>query len=119
VIEVAPTLNIAAGKAHWGLAGQVPDADLCRVAATDPGAADEAARAAAGRDLIVAFRDAHRSGATRDFVTAVLAARPDAVLMEMGLPYWLPPEGTYQAHVATFGASHASTLAAAEILDII
>jgi len=33
-------------------------------------------------------RDAHRSQSTQDLVTSVLADRPDAVLVEMGLPVW-------------------------------
>ena len=118
VVEVEPVLNMAAGKAHWGLTGWVPPADLRRVAAADPAAVDEAVEAAAGRALIVAFRDAHRSPSTQAFVTAVLAERPDAVLLEMGLPYWIPPAGSYQAHLATYGASRASTEAAAEVLGL-
>jgi beta-N-acetylhexosaminidase len=122
VVEVEPVLNMAAGQAHWGLTGWVPPAGLRRVAAADPEAAREAMRealkAAADRGLIVAFRDAHRSPATRDFVTALLAERPDAVLLEMGLPYWMPPAGAGQAHLATYGASRASTRAAAEVLGL-
>jgi beta-N-acetylhexosaminidase len=126
VVEVEPTVNIAAGKAHWGLSGWVPPADLHRVAAAGGavgGAGPEAsvaavARAAQGRPLIVVFRDAHRSADTRSFVTAVLAQRPDTVLVEMGLPYWMPPASTYEAHLATYGASRANTEAAAEYLGL-
>jgi beta-N-acetylhexosaminidase len=118
VVEVEPVLNMAVGNAHWGLTGWVPPADLRRVGAADPAAVDEAVKAAADRALIVAFRDAHRSPATRAFVTAVLAERPDAVLLEMGLPYWIPPAGSYQAHLATYGASRASTEAATEVLGL-
>jgi len=46
-------------------------------------------------------------------VEALLAARPDLVLVEMGLPLWRPPEGT--SYLATFGASRASAHAAAEL----
>jgi beta-N-acetylhexosaminidase len=122
VVEVEPTVNIAAGKAHWGLSGWVPPADLHRIAAAG-GAGPEASvaavvRAAQGRPLIVVFRDAHRSADTRSFVTAVLARRPDTVLVEMGLPYWMPPASTYEAHLATYGASRANTEAAAEHLGL-
>lgn len=118
VVEVEPVLNMAAGQAHWGLTGWVPPADMRRAAAADPAAVDEAVKAAADRALIVAFRDAHRSPSTQAFVTAVLAECPDAVLLEMGLPYWMPPAGSYQAHLATYGASRASTEAAAEVLGL-
>jgi beta-N-acetylhexosaminidase len=118
VVEVEPVLNIAAGEAHWGLTGYVGAGDLRRVAAGNPAAVDDALKAASGRGLIVAFRDAHRSLATQSFVGALLAQRPDAVLVEMGLPYWMPPEGTYQAHLATYGSSRASTDATAELLGL-
>jgi hypothetical protein len=36
----------------------------------------------------------------------------------MGLPYWQPPDGTYQTHLATYGASRACAQAAAELLGL-
>jgi beta-N-acetylhexosaminidase len=71
---------------------------------------------AAGRSLVVAVRDAHRDQRTLSLVTTLLAARPDLVLVEMGLPFWHPPEGT--SYLATYGASRASAHAAAELLGL-
>ena len=45
----------------------------------------------------------------------LLAARPDAVVVEMGLPVWHPPADVY---LVTFGATRASSLAAAELLGL-
>jgi beta-N-acetylhexosaminidase len=120
VIEVEGVLNMAAGRAYWGLAGWVPAEDLRRIAAVpDPGtAASSTLKAAAGRSLILVVRDAHRSPSTQDLVTFVLAERPDTVLVEMGLPYWQPPAGTYQSYLATYGASRANAQAAAEFLGL-
>jgi beta-N-acetylhexosaminidase len=118
VVEVEPLLNMAAGDAHWGLAGWVPADSLRRVSAHDSTAAAVTLKAATGRLLVLVVRDAHRSAATRALVTAVLAERPDTVLVEMGLPYWQPPEGTYQTYLATFGASRACAQAAAELLGL-
>ncbi len=120
VIEVEPLPNMAAGEARWGLGGWVPAGSSRRVpAAPDPAqSAAVTLKAAAGRSLVVVVRDAHRSPATRQLVTAVLAERPDTVLVEMGLPYWQPPEGTYQAYLASFGASRANAQAAAESLGL-
>jgi beta-N-acetylhexosaminidase len=70
---------------------------------------------AKGRGLIVVLRDAHRHAGQRAFTTALLAARPDAVLVEMGLPVWAP-EGAVQ--LATYGAAHANAQAAAERLGL-
>jgi len=91
--------------------------------AADNGAADgdrvDAAAilaAAAGRSLVAVVRDAHRDEQTRSLVSALLAARPDLILVEMGLPFWRPPEGT--SYLATYGASRASAHAAAELLGL-
>jgi beta-N-acetylhexosaminidase len=72
--------------------------------------------AAAGRSLVAVVRDAHRDEQTRSLVNALLAARPDLILVEMGLPFWQPPEGT--SYLATYGASRASAHAAAELLGL-
>jgi beta-N-acetylhexosaminidase len=72
--------------------------------------------AAAGRSLVAVVRDAHRDEQTRSLVSALLAARPDLILVEMGLPFWRPPEGT--SYLATYGASRASAHAAAELLGL-
>jgi beta-N-acetylhexosaminidase len=71
---------------------------------------------AAGRSLVVAVRDAHRDQRTLMLIRALLAVRPDLVLVEMGLPFWHPPEGT--SYLATYGASRASAHAAAELLGL-
>lgn len=120
VVEVEGVLNMAAGHAHWGLTGWVPAEDLRRIAVVpDPPAATASTlKAAAGRSLILVVRDAHRSPATQDLVTSVLAERPDTVLVEMGLPYWHPPAGTCQSYLATYGASRANAQAAAEVLGL-
>ena len=120
MVEVEPLVNMAAGEARWGLDAWVPAGSLRRVAAApDPGAAaSRALKAATGRSLILVVRDAHRSPATRSLVTAVLAERPDTILVEMGLPYWQPPAGAYQAYLATYGASRANAQAAAELLGL-
>jgi beta-N-acetylhexosaminidase len=120
VVEAEPLPNLAAGDARWGLGSWAPAGSSRRVAtAPDPArAAAVALKAAAGRSLVLVVRDAHRSPATRHLVTAVLAERPDTVLVEMGLPYWQPPDGTCQTYLATFGASRANAQAAAEFLGL-
>ena len=82
------------------------------------GTAAEILAAAANRSLVLVVRDAHRSESTRDLVLSVLAHRRDAVVVEMGLPLWRPPAGSYRTFVATYGASRASGQAAAEVLGL-
>ena len=50
-------------------------------------------------------------------VSDVLEARPDAIIVEMGVPAWTPPEGTI--YLATYGASRACAQAAAEALGLL
>jgi len=115
IIEVEPGENFAAGRFAWGLGPWAPAGSVRRI---HPAGASAASllEAAAGRSLVAVVRDAHRDGATRSLITALLAGRPDTVLVEMGLPLWRPPDGT--SYLATYGASRASAQAAAELLGL-
>jgi beta-N-acetylhexosaminidase len=118
VVEVVPPANVAVGPVPWGLQAWVPADSIVRVGVAAPDLTvriDAALAAASGRSLIVVVRDAHRHPAARQVVTRLLAARPDAVVLEMGLPVWRPPGGAY---VATYGAARTSGLAAAEVLGL-
>jgi len=120
IIEVEPQENIAAGRFGWGLGPWAPAGSIRRVSVLGNGEGTEGAAgilaAAAGRSLVVVVRDAHRDQNTRSLIGALLAARPDLVLVEMGLPLWRPPAGT--SYLATYGASRASAHAAAELLGL-
>jgi beta-N-acetylhexosaminidase len=112
VVEVEPEENIAAGRFTWGFEA------WAAVERVDPAAGDGAAAgsilaASAGRPLVLAVRDARTVLA---LVEEVLAARPDAVIVEMGVPAWTPPSGT--AYLATYGASRVCAQAAAEALGL-
>jgi beta-N-acetylhexosaminidase len=120
VLELDAQENIAVGDVPWGLRPWVPDASIQRIpaglAVADAAAVTGAALArAAGRGLIVVVRDAHRYPAVQAVVAGLAAARPDTVVLEMGLPLWIPPAGV---HVATFGAARANAQAAAEVLGL-
>ncbi|MFC5752501.1 glycoside hydrolase family 3 protein [Actinomadura rugatobispora] len=112
VVELESTGNIAVGPTPWGLSPWAPDA--VRAAGTD-GDVESVLDRAGGRGLVIVLRDAHRHAVQRSAATALLAARPDAVLVEMGLPVW-SPEGA--VHLATYGAAHANAQAAAERLGL-
>ena len=112
------------GPADGGLAdggpadGDGADGDRADNGPADGGRVDAAGilAAAAGRSLVAVVRDAHRDEQTQSLVSALLAARPDLILVEMGLPFWRPPEGT--SYLVTYGASRASAHAAAELLGL-
>jgi len=116
IIEMEPGENFAAGRFGWGLAPWAPAGSVRRIGPAGASAASLLA-AAAGRSLVAVVRDAHRDQATRSLITALLAARPDTVLVEMGLPLWRPPQDS--SYLATYGASRASAQAAAELLGLV
>jgi beta-N-acetylhexosaminidase len=64
--------------------------------------------------LVIVARDAHRHAWQRDAIERALALDADAVVVEVGLPYWRPDEGA--AFVATQGAARVNLEAAAERL---
>jgi beta-N-acetylhexosaminidase len=120
VVEVVPPDNMAAGSVPWGLGSWVQPGSLHRISTGAPGAElavtiDGLLGEATGRSLVVVVRDAHRYPAAADVVTRLLAARPDAVVVEMGLPVWRPPAPLY---LATYGAARTSSQATAELLGL-
>jgi beta-N-acetylhexosaminidase len=112
IVEFEPEENIAAGRFTWGFE---PWAAVKRIdpAAGDGAAAGSILAASSGRALVLAVRDARR---VLSLVEEVLAARPDAVIIEMGVPAWTPPPET--AYLATYGASRVCAQAAAEALGL-
>jgi beta-N-acetylhexosaminidase len=119
VVELRPLRNIAVGSVPWGLGPWLHDGvyriDTGPDEANRKHAVEEALTKAAGRPLVVVVRDAHRHPAARAVTTALLSARPDAVVVEMGLPLWRPASGGY---VATYGAARPNGQAAAEALGL-
>jgi beta-glucosidase-like glycosyl hydrolase len=113
IVEIQAPSNIAVGPVPWGFGPWVTDA-----VPVDAGDADARGllERADGRSLVIVVRDAHRYAGHRALVSTLLAARPDAVLVEMGLPVWRP-EGV--AYVATYGATRANARAAAEVIGLL
>lgn len=121
VVEFAPEHNIAIGaETPWGLgrplADLLPGTSTIRVHEHDlAGATDLPAillAGAAGRPVVLAVRDLHRHGWMGDAVRRLLSARPDAIVVEFGVPALV----TGAVHLATFGATRASGRAAAGLL---
>jgi beta-N-acetylhexosaminidase len=110
VVEVDAPSGMAVGEVPWGLSPWFPGTE--RVS-PDVAHADRLAASARDRDLVVVVRDAHRYPSAQALVNRLLSSRPDAVVVEMGLPIWRPDCG---AHVSTYGAAHVNGLSAAELL---
>lgn len=90
VVELRPEANFAAGRANHALTDVLPST--------------------AGGQLVLVVRDAHRYPWMRECVEA----HPEAVVVEIGLPHWRPPNA--HGWVATYGGSRASYEAVADLL---
>ncbi|GAA2303127.1 glycoside hydrolase family 3 protein [Nonomuraea roseoviolacea subsp. roseoviolacea] len=112
VVEVDTPPTIAVGDVPWGVAPWLPQAEVLRVRPADADA-DALLERATGRSLVVIVKDAHRYADSRALVSALVAARPDTIVVEMGLPVWRPGSAAY---IATYGAARANAQAAMELL---
>jgi beta-N-acetylhexosaminidase len=105
VIQFAAPRSIAAGDVPWGVA-----ASLAARGVDVMGGAVEAP----GESMVLVVRDLHRHAEHRAAVEAMLERRPDAVLVEMGVPALRPPAA--KAYIATHGSSRVCADAAAEVM---
>jgi beta-N-acetylhexosaminidase len=69
--------------------------------------------AAVFRPLVIVVRDAHRYAWQAEALRHLLSARPDAVVVEMGLP---ARSDLGAVHIATYGSARVCGQAAAEVL---
>jgi beta-N-acetylhexosaminidase len=117
VVQLRSTPSQAAGVVPWGVAdpltrlgARVNALELDAPPANIQGVLGEAA----GRSLVLVVRNLHRHPWMSAVTEAVLAQRPDAILVEMGLPACRPAAAA--AYLATHGASRVCGIAAAEVL---
>ncbi|GAA4818108.1 glycoside hydrolase family 3 protein [Streptomyces ziwulingensis] len=116
VASLAPAPNIAVGdETPWGVAAELlrllPGTATGSFSGPDAGA--EVLRAAGSRRVVAVVRDEHRHSWMATALDTVLAARPDTVVVEMGVPE-AAPRGAL--HLATHGAARVCGRAAAEAL---
>ncbi|MFD3941862.1 glycoside hydrolase family 3 protein [Streptomyces sp. NPDC058579] len=114
VVELGAEPNPAVGHTSWGvgelLASVLPGTVVVR---HDTEPADLLADVPRGAPLVITVRDAHQHPWITAAVARLTALRPDAVLVEMGLPHGTPPAARY---VLTHGAARVCAQAAAELL---
>ncbi|MET9498947.1 glycoside hydrolase family 3 protein [Streptomyces sp. NPDC006552] len=116
VAAFSPVANIAVGdETPWGvgpeLARLLPGTTTGSYTGPDAGAT---ALAEAGERRVVAVvRDEHRHAWMSEALDTLLAARPDTVIVEMGVP-GAAPRGAL--HIATHGAARVCGVAAAEVI---
>ncbi|WP_031076854.1 glycoside hydrolase family 3 protein [Streptomyces sp. NRRL S-118] len=116
VAAFAPVANIAVGdETPWGIGPEL--ARLLPGTATGTYAADVAVdrvlRDAGERRIVAVVRDVHRHPWMGRALDGLLAARPDSVVVEMGVNQ-APARGAL--HIATHGAARVCGTAAAEVI---
>jgi beta-N-acetylhexosaminidase len=118
VVRLTPQArSIAAGEVPWGLATPLAQRGVQVTAIEVHGPPVDVAglaASAAGRSLVLVVRDLHRHAWEAAAADELLALRPDAVVVEMGLPACRPHAA--RAYIATYGAARVCGLAAAELL---
>ena len=121
VVEFAPPRNIAIGaETPWGVGAPLddllPGTTAVRLTEEDLiGLADPVAPVLAGADgrpLVLVARDVHRHPWLAAALRRVLESRPDAIVVEMGVPVTV----VGGVHIATYGATRALGQAAAELI---
>ncbi|WP_079406063.1 glycoside hydrolase family 3 protein [Streptomyces sp. 3211] len=116
VATLAPVANIAVGdETPWGVAAELAGLLPGTGSGVYPqgASAGDILAAAGDRTVVAVVRDAHRHPWMAEAVDALVAARPDTVVVEMGLPRTEPRGALY---IATHGASRVCGRAAAEVI---
>jgi beta-N-acetylhexosaminidase len=112
VVDLVVAPSEAVGEVPWGLGPYLTDLlEGTEVLATTSATAEDVAKAADGRTVIVVTREAHRHAWARDLVTDMGKIGLDLVHVETGVPG--PDLGTV-ARVNTHGGSRVCLRAAAE-----
>ncbi|MEV6113300.1 glycoside hydrolase family 3 protein [Streptomyces sp. NPDC052109] len=114
VAQFEPARNIAVGdQTPWGVAAELQRLlpGTGSASFSGDGAGEAALAAAGGRRIVAVVRDEHRHDWMRSALDTLLAARPETVVVEMGLPQ-AAPRGAL--HIVTYGAARVCGVAAAE-----
>ncbi|MEU9359311.1 glycoside hydrolase family 3 protein [Streptomyces sp. NPDC048301] len=116
VAAFTPVANIAVGdETPWGIAAELtrmmPGTGTDTYDSERVSPVEDILRAADGRRVVAVVRDVHRHAWMGEALDALVAARPDTIVVEMGLPK-APPRGAL--HIATHGAARVCGTAAAE-----
>ncbi|MFD4525912.1 glycoside hydrolase family 3 protein [Streptomyces sp. NPDC058470] len=116
IVALTPVANIAVGdETPWGVTAELsrllPGTETGSFVGEDAGPV--ALSAAGTRRIVAVVRDEHRHPWMATALDTLLAARPDTIVVEMGVPQ-APPRGAL--HIATHGAANVCGRAAAEVI---
>ncbi|WP_435172980.1 glycoside hydrolase family 3 protein [Actinacidiphila sp. bgisy145] len=115
VAAFTPMANIAVGDVTpWGVAAELERLlPGTRTGSYRTADAAEVLAAAGGSRVVAVVRDAHRHPWMAQALAGLVAARPDTIVVEMGVPQSEPVGSLY---VATHGAARVCGEAAAEVI---
>ncbi|MFI9205097.1 glycoside hydrolase family 3 protein [Streptomyces sp. NPDC053048] len=117
VAAFTPLANIAVGdETPWGVGAELArllPGTLTGTYGPESAGTEEVLRAAGERRIVAVVRDVHRHPWMARALGTLLAARPETVVVEMGLNE-APPSGAL--HIATHGAARVCGAAAAEVI---
>ncbi|MFJ9178273.1 glycoside hydrolase family 3 protein [Streptomyces sp. NPDC102360] len=116
VAAFSPVANIAVGdETPWGVAAELERLlpGTTTGSYTGPDAGPAVLAAAGERRVVAVVRDEHRHPWMGRALDDLLGARPDTVVVEMGVPR-AAPRGAL--HIATYGAARVCGVAAAEAI---
>ncbi|HEX6684013.1 MAG TPA: glycoside hydrolase family 3 N-terminal domain-containing protein, partial [Candidatus Limnocylindrales bacterium] len=116
LVEFTTSTNLAIdAKTPWGMADALtalrPDTTVARL--PEHATLDDVLAESHGRTLVLVCRDLHRYPRMLNLIESVVAARPDSIVVEMGVPASAPAGA---GHLATHGAAPVCGQAAAEYL---
>jgi beta-N-acetylhexosaminidase len=117
VIKLIAGRSIAAGAIPWGVEGPLAERGVTvsvHELAGPPAGLDDLILEAKGRSLVLTVRDLHRHPWEAALAEAVIARRPDTVVVEMGVPACRPTGAT--GYIATMGAARVCGVGAAEVM---
>jgi beta-N-acetylhexosaminidase len=117
VVQLSPHSSMASGVIPWGVAEPLAGRGARVTKFEHRHGRIELApivRKAAGHSLVLTVRNLHRHEWQQQAAAALLDARPDAVVIEMGLPACRPAGAS--AYIATSGAARVCAMAAAEVM---
>lgn len=116
VVQLEPVPNMAAGVLPWGVAEPLRalGTDAVLVQVSEESADADPLAGHGGRPVVLVVRDAQRHEWQRAVLQRVCTARPDTVVVEMGLPGMPAPDAA--GYLVTQGAGRVNAVAAAELL---
>jgi beta-N-acetylhexosaminidase len=117
VVNLSAPANLAVGEAHWSLTEQLEAFDLAagEITVKELGpSVDDVLSQLPTDPAVLVVRDAYRRPWQRAWAQSFLAARPDAVLVAIGMPD--DEQLATGASLCTFGAGAVNLRAGAEML---